>query len=135
MDNKIHEFDPAIYPCRLWVSINLSFQDVSDKFYALNDEMDRINIVKDQWEMSNFTVARTHVVTEKYGRHWIGVMVSINKPKMMTAKFIAHESCHCADFICEQFGISSRSFDDGEAYAYLVGWIAECIEKVKLGKV
>ena len=125
---KIHEFDPQIYPCKLWVSVRPTFEEVSGAFYALNDNNERMEVSDSQWKMDHFVVARTHAVSSRTDG-WIGVYVGVNKPKMMTAKFIAHESCHCADFICESFGITSRKFDDGEAYAYLVGWIAGCIEK------
>lgn len=132
--NQIHQFDPVIYPCRIWVGINPTFEQVSEMFYGLNSDMERIDIEVDQFNLNRFIVARTHTVASKKDG-WIGLYVAIAKPKMMTAKFIAHEACHCADFICETFGVMSRKFDDGEAYAYLVGWIADCIEKVKLNKL
>ena len=131
---QIHQFDPVIYPVKLWVGINPTFEQVSEMFYGLNSEIERIDIDREQFNMDHFVVARTHTVASKKDG-WIGIYVGINKPKMLTTKFICHESVHCADFICEQFGIMSRKFDEGEPYAYLVGWIAECIEKVKLNKL
>ena len=130
----IHEFDPVIYPARLWVGINPPFEYIDNKFYGLNSEMERIPFGKEQHEVDSFVVARTHAVTDKESG-WIGIFVSIYKPKMMTTNFISHESAHCADFICENFGIQHGGFDNGEAYAYLIGWIADCIEKVKLNKL
>lgn len=130
----IHEFDPSIYPCRLYVGMNPTFEEISEKFYGLTNENERIDIGEIQCSMDNFVVAKTHAVSCREDG-WIGVCVAINRKKAMTAKTIAHEACHCADFICENFGIVSRKFDDGEAYAYLVGWIADCIEKVVKGKI
>lgn len=130
----IHQFDPVIYPSRIWVGINPSFEDVESKFWGLTDQMERIPITKDQHEVDCFTIARTHAVTSKEDG-WVGLFVSIHKLKRLDTKTICHESAHCADFICENFGIQTGSFDGGEAYAYLIGWIAECIEKVKLNKL
>lgn len=130
----IHEFDTVIYPTRIWVGINPSFDTVDSKFYGLNEYMERIPFDKEQYEANSLIVARTHAVIDKESG-WIGTFVSIHKPKMMTTKSISHESAHCADFICEKFGIQHGGFDNGEAYAYLIGWIADCIEKVKLNKL
>lgn len=44
---------------------------------------------------------------------------------------ICHEACHFADFVAETVGFQQRSFDNGEAYAYLAGWCADCIDKAR----
>lgn len=41
--HQIHEFSPTIYPFRLWVSVNPSFEDVKDKFWLLNNDNERID--------------------------------------------------------------------------------------------
>ena len=131
---KIHEFDPVIYPFRIWVSINPSLEEVSEKFYGLTDEMERVDIDEKWLDEDRFKIATTSPVSIKKDG-WCGLLVCIHKPKVMNTGVIAHESVHCADFVCEQFGITTGSFENGEAYAYLVQWIAGCIEKVKLNKV
>lgn len=40
--HQIYEFNPTIYPFRLWVSVNPPFEDVKDKFGLLNNENERI---------------------------------------------------------------------------------------------
>lgn len=52
----------------------------------------------------------------------------------MTAKNIAHESTHAALEIFAYVG-ARISYDNQEPYAYLVGWIADCIDKVKNNKI
>jgi hypothetical protein len=56
--------------------------------------------------------------------------------KNVSTKTIAHESVHIADYYCQLCDIYTQDFCDGnEAYAYLVGWAADCIDKtVKDGK-
>lgn len=130
----IHEFNPQIYPCRLWVSIRPSYENVSAKFHGLSTDCQRVDITKNYFEPNHFVIARTALVASKDTDGFIGCMVMIFHQKQMDVKTIAHESCHVADFICEQFGIQSRAFDEGEPYAYLVGWVAKCIHSVVTGK-
>lgn len=130
----IHQFDPIIYPTRIWISINPTYEEVSKMFYALTSNTERIEMSKDWFSPHTFRIASTTPVASKLDGY-IGVLVRICKLRQVNTSTICHESVHCADFICEQFGITNGSFENGEAYAYLVGWIAECIEKVKLGKV
>lgn len=130
----IHEFDPVIYPTRIWVAVNPTFEEVSEKFYAINNDIERMDIEKEQFNPCSQTIARTYPVSIK-GDGWIGLLIGVFKPKQLKTGTICHESVHCADFICEQFGITAGKFEYGEAYAYLVGWIADCIERVLKNKV
>jgi len=130
---KIHVFDPVIYPFRLWVSINPTFESVSEKFYGLITNCERIDIPKGEFYASQHVIARTTLVNDKESG-WIGCLVMIYIPKQTDVRTICHESAHVADFVCEQFDIETRGFDNGEAYAYLIGWIADCINKVKTNK-
>lgn len=130
---QIHQFDPVIYPTRLWVGIRTPFNEVFDKFWGLNDDLEKIIVTEEQYTPDRFVIARTYNVCDKESK-FIGNLVIIWQSKQFSIKSICHESAHCADFICEQFGINSRSFKDGEAYAYLIGWIADCINQVRLNK-
>ena len=132
-ETVIHEFDPVIYPTRIWVAVNPSFESVSEKFYHLNSNVERGDFEHEHFDPLHTTIARTYPVSIK-GEGWMGLLVGIYKKKNCNTVTIAHESAHCADWICEQLGITTGSFNNGEAYAYLVGWIAGCIEKVKLNK-
>lgn len=130
---KIHEFNPVIYPFRLWVTKNANKQDLCDKFYGLTTKMERVPLNEVFDDSDYFNIATTIIATDKQSG-WIGAIIAINRPKMLDVKTIAHEASHVADFICEQFGISMDSFDTGEAKAYLVGWAADCINQVKTGR-
>ena len=35
MNGKIQEFDPQLYPTRIWVGVNVPYKEVSEKFYSI----------------------------------------------------------------------------------------------------
>lgn len=117
MNTVIHEFDPVI-----------------EEFWALTESRERAEINREWFNADSFTIVRTGPVANKKSG-WVGNLVYILKPKQLDVKTICHESAHCADYLTESLGITNGSFEDGEAYAYLVGWIADCIWKVKTNKV
>ena len=135
MENKvqIHEFDPVIYPTRLWVAINPALEQISEKFYGLDSNIDKFDIDHDYFDPTFITIAKTYPVFDKQSK-WIGLFVGIYKKGQCGSGVVSHESVHVADFICEQLGVSNGKFEDGEAYAYLVQWIAYCIDKVLKNK-
>lgn len=133
MKNQIYEFNPVIYPCRIWIGINIPFEDVKNKFYALATNMERIEFEKNMYQNNRFIIATNFQVASK-DDGWIGIFIPIFKKWNMDVKTIAHEASHAADFFCEEFGITSDSFEHGEARAYLLGWIADCINQVKTNK-
>ena len=48
--SQIYEFNPQVYPFRLWVCINPSLEDLQDKYYALTDNMERTDFTPDTLE-------------------------------------------------------------------------------------
>lgn len=131
--DKIREFNPTVYPCRIWVAINPTFDEVSEKFYQIDSNIEKGDFEHEYFDPCHTTIARTYPVSIK-GEGWMGLLIGIYKPKQYNVGTITHESAHCADWLCERFGITTGSFENGEAYAYLVGWIADCIDKVLKNK-
>lgn len=121
---EIHQFDPVIYPVKLWVSITEDVQYLSERFidYPSGKELSTESID----ELFAFTQM---VKSKKDG--FIGVMVVFGNEESLISKYIAHESTHAARKIWTHLGENETG---NEADAYLVGWIADCIEKVKLNK-
>lgn len=136
MENKtqIHEFDPQVYPFRLWVGKNVPHETIENKFWALNDQMERTPFDKQYYERNRFVVASCFPVSDKQSG-WIGIYCSIWRSNLLNVGRIAHESSHIADFLFEEFGFKNEGFDGGEPRAYLVEWCANCIDKVKRGKL
>ena len=132
--SKIHEFDPLIYPTRIWVGVNVLSEDIAEKFYGLNSDCTRFDIKDGTPNYNSFQICCCHPVSDKKDG-WMGIMCNILRPKDMTVGVIAHEAEHIVCWICEQFDIQSATFDDSEPRAYLVQWVADCIDKVKRKKV
>lgn len=121
----IHEFDPVLYPIRLWVSITNDLTEVRGRFVYLGttDEFD--------YKMTPKVGAFMQMVTSKE-TGFMGALVVFKDKKYCTTKLIAHEATHVSREIWEHLNEIKTGF---EADAYLVGWVAECIEKVKRNKI
>lgn len=130
MTTHIHELNPVIYPFKIWVTTNPDHKLIIDNFYGLDSDYNLFEIEEKQLIKNRFIIATTFAVVSKLVSQ-SGLLIVIKLPTKMDAETIAHESAHCADYICENLGIVSRTFDDGEAYAYLLGWIVGEITKLK----
>lgn len=129
----IHEFDPQIYPCRLWVGKQSPFEEVEEKFWALTTMNERTPIVDSMYVPDHFSVVTTYPVVSKEDG-WCGLLVVIHKPKLFTVGKIAHEATHVTDFIFEKFEMGGYAFMEGEPRAYFTEWVANCIDKVRKWK-
>lgn len=122
---QIHQFDPVIYPVKLWVVATTDFKSLSDRFCDAETKKDINTSFIDRHE------AVTYYVQQKENPTYYGVLIATTSKSYLTTKLIAHESTHAADFIWQHTG---ERVSGDEANAYLVGWIAECCEKVKRNK-
>jgi hypothetical protein len=120
----IHQFDPVIYPFKLWVSITDDLTAISERFidHKSGKELNTDNLDK--------TIAFTQNVEQKSDR-LIGAIIVFGRKGYCSTKIIAHEATHAARMLWDHVGEDATGM---EADAYLVGWIADCIEKVKLNK-
>lgn len=120
---QIHEFDPQIYPVKLWITTESNNSVLSENFEWYYDNA-KIEI---DWDSSN---AITGLVKQK-STSLIGVLIAFENKKSMTIKNITHEVSHAVDDVWNRIGEKKVGH---EANAYLAGWMAECIEKVKRNK-
>jgi hypothetical protein len=116
----LKEFDPVIFPVKVWVSITDDFDKLSETFSDATSGRDIDTSYIDGHE------AVTYYVHRKNKPKDFGVLIATTSKSYFTTKLIAHEATHGADFIWDHTGESDRG---DEANAYLVGWIADCIEK------
>ena len=72
-------------------------------------------------EANTYTLTRR---TDKY--HAMAVGIVFNSP--ITDRLSTHEGFHAACFIMNRLGIPLSDYSE-EAWAYLIGWIGECIDK------
>lgn len=134
--SKIYEFNPQLYPTRLWVgkAHDLSIEDIDKEFYALDENNERIDF-KDACDFSDVNCyATTYAVSNKESG-WRGCLVILRR-KDMPLSTISHEASHCTDWLLEQLQIESGTrFMNGEARAYYHEWAWNRIYEVKQGKV
>lgn len=114
---KIYEFDPQIYPRKLWVAVGVPFEELKDEFEDIDKMPESVDASVDYTRK---------LKPEVMG----GVLVRYLNTDAMTTKIITHESAHIAvgrfDYIGAPIDIKHQ-----EPFAYLCGWIAKCIEEVK----
>lgn len=117
---KIHQFDPVIYPVKLWVAVTTDGEVIKERFHLINAENFEFN--RHDYEAITFPVKQKAVPTYK------GFLVVFTQKKCMTVKIMAHEATHVARMMWKHLG---EDVTGEEADAYLVGWIASCMNEVK----
>ena len=120
----IHEFDPVIYPYKIWVVIDKKPGSISEMFY----EYDGSEILS--WDNTSHLDAMAMSVMKKDNSSY-GAVVYFRSKKSMTYNIIAHECSHAAKMMFEHIGADVKPH---EPFEYVVGWIAECCEKVLKNK-
>lgn len=125
--SKIHEFDPVIYPCKLWVCVNATKESLCATFKFEGTEIE----IKEALHKNSATVAAVTRISDDS----VGVLVFTGHKSWLTGSVIAHESVHVADYYFERLSMTSQVFQNGnEPYAYLVGWAAKCINQARISK-
>ena len=115
----IHEFDPQIYPRLLWVVKGGSLEEIRKtlEFGELGDDEQKGGAV---------TISAYDNENKKGG-----FLVWFPKAsEMSNLDWIAHESAHVALGIFDYIG-SEVAANESEPFAYLVGWVFGCIDKVR----
>ena len=136
MTNKIFEFDPAVYPFRLWVGVDVPSDEITGKFWAYNIVDGTISDIENS-DLSGDSVATTYPVCCKEDNA-IGAFVHVRRKGRCSVGVMAHEASHVCDFLSDRFGITGNESDmylHGEARAYFIEWAANCINEVKTGKI
>ena len=121
----IREFDPVIYPFRLWVIVGGKDKEITDSFLQYEGE----EIESLDKGISKSEAFAMPVISKESNRY--GVVVYFVNRRVMTCSVIAHESSHAAKFLFEHIGADVK---EHEPFEYVVGWIAGCCEKAKKNK-
>lgn len=116
---KIFEYDPVIYPRKIWVSIGASTEELSAEFEGIED-------------MDDSAIAVTYHTFNK-NNNLGGVLIRFNKKGDITASIAAHEATHAALDIYEYVG-AKADVENQEPFAYLVGFVTDCIWSSKNNK-
>lgn len=121
MKNTIHEFPCGIYPRVIWVSVGATVQSLNDLFETKYSEMD---------ESADAEVTGNRRLKPDIKG---GILIRFRNKKDMTTSIISHEATHAALEIFDYVGAVVDPKNQ-EPFTYLVGWIADCINQVKIGK-
>lgn len=122
---QIHQFNPVIYPRKLWVLKGGTGEMIKEHF--TNTDKSELVINKeigDEFDGMVFQV-------EFKDNGFLGSLVWI--ADNVDAGEVAHEAVHVAMDIMSDIGFV---FDPNnqEPLAYMTGWVADCIWQVKTGK-
>ena len=123
----VHEFDPVIYPYKIWIAVSNNLNTACEMF--LDADTDKDFIFSDG-DNGNKYAAMALPAIKKDGRY-CGTLIPFKSKKEMSVRNIAHESSHAAKQLFEYIGADTRPH---EPFEYIVGWIAECCEKVLKNK-
>lgn len=118
-----HQFDPVVYPYKIWISITKDYKEISKIFtYKNNNEIDIL-------EYKNSYASTDDVRERKTGLY--GALIIFESKKQMTFEKVSHESCHAAKQLFEHIG---ADITPHEPFEYVVGFIAKCCGQVKINK-
>lgn len=135
MANSIYEFNPVVYPFRLWVIKKNTNSDVKDNFWGITSGYETYDIEDEMLDQQHKKANAWVLPVSKKESKRIGVLVCLEKTREMTVGKVAHEATHVVDWVCEHLDLRGFSYAEGEARAYLTGWVTDCINNVLKGKV
>lgn len=121
MKTKVHEFDPVIYPVKLWVLIAEDSDYLRSQFvYYPSKKTLQVEIPED-------TDALVDTVMLKSNNE-IGILITFRDFESCNTGTIVHEACHVADRFWKRIGERKKG---SESNAYFIEWIVKCCEKAK----
>lgn len=120
---KIYEFDPVIYPRKLWVCIGLDEDYLNVKFHGENN-------AKLNFESNSSYYAITFDDVVRNDTNMIGELIVYQSKNDMRMGTISHEASHVVDGI--ENAISMKHGD--EPSAYLLEWVCKSINLARLGE-
>lgn len=113
---KIHEFDPVIYPYKLWIVVDKVPNIIADKFNDYKGDVIE-NIDPDTKNMDAFAMQ----VSKKEDKT-LGAVIFFRSKKSMSYELVAHESSHAAKYLFEHIGADVK---EHEPFEYVIGWIIQ----------
>lgn len=123
---QIHQFDPVIYPFKIWVVVNKT-PDILSEHFKKYDGKDLIFVEGDGSNRLEAFVLK--VQSKEKGNY--GAVLYFRNRKSMTYELVSHESSHAAKFLFEH--INADIFEH-EPFEYVLGFIADCCYQVKTNK-
>jgi len=120
----IYEFDPQLYPRKLWVCIGVNEEFINDKFCYNKSDKKLTFEDEDGWD------ALTFEEVVRKDTNLVGELVIFLSKGDMTFGTIIHECSHVVDAIEKAIGMKHGD----EPSAYLLSWVGVKINDVRLGE-
>lgn len=118
----IYEFDPIIYPRKIWITYDATSDELNKKFPSGDYNGNR-------FVDENSCYGVTYRTSDRNNRG--GILIRFcDKEEAMEPWNMVHEAIHAAGHIFSYIGVNA-DFDNDEPFAYLVSWIVKCCYKVK----
>ena len=121
---RVYGFDPQVYPRKIWVAVGGDIGTLQASFCQNDGEQ------LDFKDVDKYGASTTAVTEKDTGL--FGELIWFPKKPDMRFDYIAHEATHAAIDIFDDCGCRIDA-ENQEPFAYLVGWIAKCINEVKRG--
>ena len=120
---QIHQFDPVIYPVKLFVVKNSTQEVIHENFQLPNG--DSLNTDR---SVGCYATTYSRVIEDKKTSKY-GVLIRLfGKQKLPE---LAHEATHAVRVIWDWLGENEPG---AESDAYLVQWIVDCLDQVNRNK-
>lgn len=123
-----YEYNPQIYPRRLWIMYDTSEEEI-DKCFT---DKEGKPLVHCREPMSSFGGMVYDECASKAGGY-LGNLVVFPKKRDMTMRNISHEALHTLLSIYDVCGLELVHNGRNEHLTYLMGWISDCINRARLG--
>lgn len=122
---KINQFDPTLYPRKLWVVEGGTIEDIKRCFSEPETEKD-FEIEQSKVDSSN---ALTFEAKHKESGYY-GVVVWLHNRAEADFGTLTHEAIHAMHLICKACYVYT-DYDNDEPQAYLGGFIGDCLWQTK----
>ena len=121
-----YEYDPVIYPRKLWVMPQATEAEIRMCF----TEHDGKEI---EWDDKECFATTFPEVCSKAGELY-GELVVFKGKASMTMGNISHEASHVLDAFMDVLPLAREPRGHNEHLSYLLQWIGDCINRARLGK-
>lgn len=119
--NNLYEFDLHIYPIPIWIA-----DKCDDDF--LNYYFESVANIGDKDD------ALVQRVRKNGSPRICGILIRFRNKGAISVPVISHESAHAALCVFEDIE-QPVLFDSQEPFAYLVGYLSDCINQVRINNV
>lgn len=116
----IHRYQMGIYPRTLWITFDATPEELNMQF-PTGDTNNKPFVALDKW-----VDARVDTVCDITNNG--GLLLRFEGIKSARMGVVAHEADHVADEVYNYIG-AVPDINNNEPHAYLVGWVAACVEE------